>query len=786
MEPGGERNPGERPEGERPEGERPARRRPPDERVVWRRWLWGGLAVVFLGWFVSSVTFERSVFTSGPPVVPELPEAVAMDRPILEVDVRGDRDAYMEILTLEDARAPDPGDVDRIAEALTHAEPGIRRVAVRALGRLERPELVDRIVPALDDGDPVVRAEAANALVQAANAVEAANGASAGGAGDASLRAGEHLERALDEESDPRVQGGLARALGRLRLPDSSAEEVLDRRARRLLQVATLPPDEPGGTRHDERLLGVARGALFLFRGASAAQVGGVDWDTPARTDLEAELAELVVAPGTADPVRRAAAAARTAAGPAPAAWVAAALQASDPEVRRMGATAVRDRRDVEAALGDAHAAVRVEGVRGWARHLAPTAGCGPLVAALDDDSDHVAMAALDALGEAACGADETARLETEARPLVGRAAGESAPRWHRPVRALQALARHDPEAVLPMLADAATHGDPFVRAHVARIAGRLGPPAEPLLRTLADDFSANVREAALPGLVSVAGRDADPVLIYQLADPDPQVVRTAARLLAGSPATEVRTGALIGALERFTEGRRATDRDARVAVLERLADVWEGSTADVGHLRRWLADPDPRVAMAAAVVLERWTGLRHEPAPRGTLPGLRLPDWRTLQDLQSGLLLLELEGGGLGFGTRAQVRIRLLPFEAPTSAARVAGLARDGALDGLTLHRVAPNFVVQGGSPGANEYAGHGAYTRDELGQVGHWKGTVGVSTRGRDTGDGQLFVNVVDNLRLDHDYTVFGVVVEGLEYLESVQEGVRIRSARWEPWER
>jgi len=759
--------------------------------VVWRRWLWGGLAVVFAILVASNLTvnLQGPSLRGGPPVVPELPEAVAMDRPLLEIDVRGDRDTYMELLALEDARAPASGDVDRIAEALGHAEPGIRRVAVRALGRLERPELVERIVPALDDGDPAVRAEAANALVQAANAANAVNGANAGGAGeaeDAILRGGDHLERALDAESDPRVQGALARALGRLRLPAGSTGEELDQRARRLLAVSALAPDEPGGTLHDERLLGVARGALFLFRGANAARAGGFDWDTPTRADLEGQLAELVVAPGTADPVRRAAAAARTAAGSPPASWVAEVLQDSDPEVRRIGATAVRERREVEAALGDAHAAVRVEGVRGWARHLAPTAGCAPLVAALDDASDHVAMAALDALGQAGCGAEETVRLEAEAQPLVGRSAGESPPRWHRPVRALQALARHDPEAALPMLADAANHGDPFVRAHVGRIAGRLGPPAEPLLRELADDFSANVREAALPGLVSVAGRDADPVLIAQLADPDPQVVRTAAQLLAGSPATDARTAALIGALERFTEGRRATDRDARVAVLERLADVWEGSTADVGHLRRWLTDPDPRVAMAAAVALERWTGLRHEPAPRGTLPDLRLPEWRDLQDLQSGLLLLELEGGSLGFGTRAQVRIRLLPFEAPTSAARVAGLARDGALDGLTLHRVAPNFVVQGGSPGANEYAGHGAYTRDELGQVGHWKGTVGVSTRGRDTGDGQLFVNVVDNLRLDHDYTVFGFVVEGLEHLETMQEGARIRSAQWEPWER
>jgi cyclophilin family peptidyl-prolyl cis-trans isomerase len=403
-------------------------------------------------------------------------------------------------------------------------------------------------------------------------------------------------------------------------------------------------------------------------------------------------------------------------------------------------------------------------------------------VAALADPSDHVALAALDALGEARCGAAEVDRLRALAQ-LDGAAAPGS--NWHRPVRALQALARHDPVGALPLLVTAAGHPDPFVRAHVARIAGRLAatePRVRPLLRSLADDASANVREAALPGIAAVPGPGSDSVLVAQLTATDPQLVRTAAQLLAGRPPSPERTEALFQALDFFTSGRRATDRDPRIAVLDRLGEVWDGSAAEVGRLEPWLADPDPRVAASAARVLERWTGLRHEPRARGALPGLPLPAWAELQELESGLLVLELEEGGLS-GV-VEVHLRLLPFEAPTSAARVARLAREGALDGLTLHRVAPNFVVQGGSPGANEYAGHGAYTRDEPGRLGHWKGTVGVSTRGRDTGDGQLFVNLVDNLRLDHDYTVFGVVVEGMAWVASVQEGVRIRSARWTSW--
>ena len=83
------------------------------------------------------------------------------------------------------------------------------------------------------------------------------------------------------------------------------------------------------------------------------------------------------------------------------------------------------------------------------------------------------------------------------------------------------------------------------------------------------------------------------------------------------------------------------------------------------------------------------------------------------------------------------------------------------------------PGFVIQGGSPDANEYVGDAAFMRDELGLRSHDRGTLGISTRGRDTGDAQLFVNLVDNPRLDHDYTVFGEVVSGMEVVDGVLEG-------------
>jgi cyclophilin family peptidyl-prolyl cis-trans isomerase len=122
------------------------------------------------------------------------------------------------------------------------------------------------------------------------------------------------------------------------------------------------------------------------------------------------------------------------------------------------------------------------------------------------------------------------------------------------------------------------------------------------------------------------------------------------------------------------------------------------------------------------------------------------------------------------------RVELELFPFDAPTNSWRFARLARAGYFDGLTFHRVVPFFVVQGGSPLANEYVGDGPFSRDEVG-LENSRGTVGVSTRGRDTGDGQLFNNTLDNVRLDHDYTVFARVVSGMEVVDRMQEGARIR---------
>jgi cyclophilin family peptidyl-prolyl cis-trans isomerase len=117
-------------------------------------------------------------------------------------------------------------------------------------------------------------------------------------------------------------------------------------------------------------------------------------------------------------------------------------------------------------------------------------------------------------------------------------------------------------------------------------------------------------------------------------------------------------------------------------------------------------------------------------------------------------------------------------PAAAPITVDRFLELvSMDHYYDGLTIHRVVPNFVIQGGGPGANEYSGHKDYMRDE---IGAWnvRGTVGLSTRGRNTADAQFFINLVDNPRLDPDYTIFAsVLAADMAVVDRIQEGDGMR---------
>ena len=610
-----------------------------------------------------------------------------------------------------------------------------------AQGKPDFSTLIER----LDHPLPRERARAAEALAQAAQGFRGDTTLEGRGAAWPALLAA--LGRRAALETEPAVQGMLALSLGRL--PYLAPGEIRDAEARLLALEARSREDAAV-------LVDVARGLETLARLTARR--------APLGDSARALLRALVRAPAGEIRVRRHGLGALLATDAADDSTLGAALAAADPELRRLALTglargaATGERGGLVApALADSTPMVRLEALRAW-QHQSAAAGCPGLAAASHDATPAVALTALDLLG--GCAGDSLA----VGALLAARGS------WHARAHALVSLARAEPERARDLL-PAAARGAPWqLRMYAARAAALLRDTAA--LGRLAADSVANVRESAISGLVQVSGHAADPVFRRALASRDYQLVRTAAGALAGSPAGAEATAPLLAALDRITRERRETSRDPRVALLTRLHEL--SGPALAPRLRPYLEDFDPVIADSAAALLTEWTGRAERAAPRRLpAPPVNLAD---AERLRGKRLRVTMARGGA-------FEVELLVDAAPRTVLTVVGLVRRGYYDGLTFHRVVPNFVIQGGSPGANEYMGNGPFMPDELTRISHERGTLGISTRGRDTGDAQLFVNLVGNPRLDYDYTVWGRVVSGMAVVDAVLEGDVIRRVEIAP---
>lgn len=664
--------------------------------------------------------------------------------------------AYAEIVAEEDARGG-------IGLARTHAHlagdsPALRALAVRALGRLEDPGRVERIAPLLDDAEGGVREAAVHALAQAVY----------GSDPGAVARV---LAERIGTEADPSVLGAIAISIGRLAFGTAAARGEADAALVAVSERLPVVEEDPGLVGR----VGLARGIEAFARSDQAGGTGGAGLSA-ALAGVAASLAELGVVAGggggggvelTAARVRRLAMGALVHSNQLGAEAAKALMQDEDWGVRRQ-VVAAAARHGVEAevvipaGLADPDPRVRVEALAAYDRRLRPGQGCAPIIAAMNDVDPDVINAAI-GLAARPCPDLDAQREVLGAKIAELEDAGAG---WRAPSRALHALAAIAPGEVGDETRAFATHTNPFVRGWAARAAAEAG--SEAVLAELASDPVANVREAALRGLGAVEGARARDAYLAQLDADDPQLVMTATRLLVEHAAAETPGDALLAALARFTARQRETERDVRVALLEAIGAVG-GFESDA--LTPYLTDFDPAVADRAAALLTEATGTTHEAAPR-PLPRAPTPDAARLTELERSNVVLHMAGLG-------EIVVALRPDLGATNADRFARLAATGQLDGRTFHRVEPNFVIQGGSPNANEYSGEGPYSRDEIGSHPHWRGTVGLSTRGRDTGDGQIFVNLADNLRLDFNYTIYGVVAEGMEVVDAVQEGAVIERA-------
>lgn len=129
-------------------------------------------------------------------------------------------------------------------------------------------------------------------------------------------------------------------------------------------------------------------------------------------------------------------------------------------------------------------------------------------------------------------------------------------------------------------------------------------------------------------------------------------------------------------------------------------------------------------------------------------------------------ILLMKLKDG--------KVMIQMYPDKAPNHVARIKELTRQKFYDGLKFHRVIDGFMAQTGDPLGNGTGGSGKKLKAEFNDLHHGRGTVSMARASDpDSADSQFFICFADAGNLDGQYTVWGKVIEGMEFVDKIKRG-------------
>ncbi len=287
-----------------------------------------------------------------------------------------------------------------------------------------------------------------------------------------------------------------------------------------------------------------------------------------------------------------------------------------------------------------------------------------------------------------------------------------------------------------------------------------------------------------------------DEILRGQLTNADVFLRAATAGLIAERPATKENIEALNQAFN-YAFLRDKHDNDATLAILDAAAKLSkkEAVTSALMALNspdylvrkkgfEILADKDaakdaPGVpAMVAAAKEKHKDQVQPYSSAFGTKLGQMLStdaDYRRAVSRKNGSVkaVLTTEKGTF--------TIVFSPEEAPLTVDNWVKLARAGYFDGLEVHRVVPNFVMQDGDPRGDGNGGPGWSIRCEVNMLPYDRGAVGMALSGKDTGGSQWFVTHSPQPHLDGGYTVFGKVNEtDMKVVDSIVRGDKIISVK------
>jgi peptidylprolyl isomerase len=120
------------------------------------------------------------------------------------------------------------------------------------------------------------------------------------------------------------------------------------------------------------------------------------------------------------------------------------------------------------------------------------------------------------------------------------------------------------------------------------------------------------------------------------------------------------------------------------------------------------------------------------------------------------------------------KVVIEMLPDVAPNHVKQIKKLVRNGFYDGLTFHRVIEGFMAQGGDPSGDGTGGSGNKIIAEFSKLSHTRGAVSMArAMDPDSADSQFFIVTSDSTFLDGQYTIWGYVISGMEFVDKLKKG-------------
>ena len=239
-----------------------------------------------------------------------------------------------------------------------------------------------------------------------------------------------------------------------------------------------------------------------------------------------------------------------------------------------------------------------------------------------------------------------------------------------------------------------------------------------------------------------------------------------AADILAELPPSAQTTKALSDALTSTATDKQNDAALSIVGALEKVKDA-EATAA----LLEAAKSPDHLVRRRAIDALKGREGV--------TVPSVGFVKSRnTHEDYVRAVGRIGKQSKAMLTTDKGVITIQFYPAEAPLTVDSFIQLAKAHFFDGLTFHRVVPNFVIQGGDPRGDGNGGPGYTIRCEINTVPYDTGAVGMALSGKDTGGSQFFITHSPQPHLDGGYTVFAHVIAGQDVVDKIERGDRIRT--------